>query len=270
MDQERVKDREGGEAEKGGEEEGAGPKAAPPLKESRKAPLCGLPGARAPPWGIPAEAPLRQPHPQALERKEKACLQPPSPLTEVGTPRGPTWHQAQSTLLPVRAGPASSLMTPHQHPYLVQPREGPRWSWGLGGALGTFCSFLHHWLPGQECVMSPVVVTGLQECVLGEGARQGTWAEPRSPGSSGTGGTEETGRDVGRAGRCGGRGRAWPKAAPALEGRKSSMWGCVFPPKSLPQATEQENSEVPSEEGRQRMRPQNRAQEAQRANHTAG
>lgn len=33
-------------------------------------------------------------------------------------------------------GPASSRWTPHHHPYLVQPREGPRWSWGLGGALG--------------------------------------------------------------------------------------------------------------------------------------
>ena len=165
-----------------------------------------------------------------------------APGTELLSPC-PSW----ASLFPHDSSPA---------PLPCPAQGGAQVGLGAGRGPGTFCSFLHHWLPGQECVMSPVVVTGLQECVLGEGARQRTWAEPQSPGSSGTGGTEQTGRDVGRAGRCGGRGWAWPKAAPALEGRKSSMWGCVFPPKSLPQATEQENSEAPSEEGRhQRMRP---------------
>lgn len=80
---------------------------------------------------------------------------------------------------------------------------------GAGRGSGTFCSFLHHWLPGQECVMSPIVVTGLQECGHQEAGRgrQGTWAQTRSPG---TAGTEGAGKDVGSI-RCpGGRGRQVP------------------------------------------------------------
>lgn len=55
---------------------------------------------------------------------------------------------------------------------------------GAGRGTGTFCSFLHHWLPGQECVMSPIVVTGLQECGhqeagRGQAGHLGTDLEPR-------------------------------------------------------------------------------------------
>lgn len=68
--------------------------------------------------------------------------------------------------------------------------------------------------------MSPIVVTGLQECGHQEAGRgrQGTWAQTRSPG---TAGTERAGRDGGSV-RCPrGRGEAGPKSTLALEGRKS-------------------------------------------------
>lgn len=63
------------------------------------------------------------------EEGDKACRLPPCSLRCDYLPTSP-----RSTPLPLPAGPA--LLTPHPHPEPVQPREGPRWSWGLGGALG--------------------------------------------------------------------------------------------------------------------------------------
>lgn len=56
---------------------------------------------------------------------------------------------------------------------------------GAGRGPRTLCSFSHHWLPGQESVTSPVVVTGLQECVhrgrqcRGQAGHLGRAPEPR-------------------------------------------------------------------------------------------
>lgn len=85
---------------------------------------------------------------------------------------------AQSAPLPLPPGPSFSLLTPHCHP-LPRPGQGrAQVRLEIGRGPGTFCSFLHHWLPGQECVMSPVVVTGLQEC----GHREAAQGPGRAPG----------------------------------------------------------------------------------------
>lgn len=55
----------------------------------------------------------------------------------------------------------SELITPPTWP--CPARRGPG-EWGLGQVLGHSVLFDTIWLIGQECVMSPVVVTGLQEC----------------------------------------------------------------------------------------------------------
>lgn len=158
----------------------------------------------------------------------------------------PKWEHL---LAPLALGPEceASLCLPSQSvlfspdsspPPLTLPRagRGPG-KQGTGRGLGTFCSFLHHWLPGQECVMAPVVVTGLQECghrTGSTGARQGTWAQTRSPQSA---------RDSGTEGQGGawavlderGRGWAWPRSTPPAEEGKAHGRGCVFPPKFLTQ-----------------------------------
>lgn len=60
---------------------------------------------------------------------------------------------------------SSSFLTRQHNPPPCPGQGGAQVKLGARRGPGTFCSFLHHWLPGQECgVMSPVVVTGLQEC----------------------------------------------------------------------------------------------------------
>lgn len=60
---------------------------------------------------------------------------------------------------------SSSFLTRHHHPLPCPGQGGAQVKLGARRGPRTFCSFLYHWLPGQECgVMSPVVVTGLQEC----------------------------------------------------------------------------------------------------------
>lgn len=116
--------------------------------------------------------------PRSCRRRRGICKRPPCSIKweHLLAPLGPG---AQSTPLPLP--PSSSLLTPHYHPLPCPGQGGAQVKLKVGRGPGTFCSFLHHWLPGQECVMSPVVVTGLQECGHQEaaprGARQGTWAQ---------------------------------------------------------------------------------------------
>lgn len=131
---------------------------------------------------------------------------------------------AQSAPLPLPPGPSFSLLTPHYHPLPCLGQGGAQARLEIGRGPGTFCSFLHHWLPGQECVMSPVVVTGLQEC----GHREAVQGPGRAPGhrpgarrTLGTGSPERTGKDVGGTGGPGGRRGAWPKTTQPREEGKS-------------------------------------------------
>lgn len=181
----------------------------------------GLLGASFPPWGLLPKAPLCQPHPQVLQKK-KGLSEVSSFLNKVGTHPGPTAFPP---------GPSSSLLTPCYHPLPCPGQGGAQVKLKLGRGPGTFCSFLHHWLPGQECVMSPVVVTGLQECGHREAAQGPGRAPGHRPGAQGTLGTADTqgtGRDVGSTGRHGGS----PVCSSPGRKEKLTGWGCVFPPKS--------------------------------------
>lgn len=143
---------------------------------------------------------------------------------------------------PVLAGPSSSLMTPHRHPYLGQPREPGRGPGGAGGWAGpqdiVFFFTPLAARPGKCnvpcCGHGVAGMCAPREAVQGPGRALGQ--SPGAQGGSGTAGTEEAGRDVGRAGGSGGRGWARPKSISALRGRKS-----VSPPKSLPQTIQQNN-----------------------------
>lgn len=127
---------------------------------------------------------------------------------------------------------------------------------GAGRGPGTFCSFLHHWLPGQECVMSAVVVTGLQECGHQEAAQGPGRALGHRPGAQGA-----SGRDVGSAGRRRGEGWARPEATPGRKGKLTGR-GCVFPQNLCPKLNPAAKCQAVSKQrGKgQRTRPKERAQ----------
>lgn len=134
------------------EEEGASPKGLfCPLQESKGQ------GAQV---GFQELGPLTGESPQGHPQVSLTSNPPVVERILMGVPPG-TQHGAPSVspswfiLFPPDSSP-SPLPCPGQGGAQVKlgARRGP----------GTFCSFLHHWLPGQECVMSPIVVTGLQEC----------------------------------------------------------------------------------------------------------
>lgn len=150
------------------EGEGATPKGIPPS-------LAGLPGGMPPagfqePGALPGESPQGHPWvsftPRSWKGRSRGIWEHIlAPAHQPGTqPQHPLCLSHWSSLFPLDSSP----------PPLPCPAQGgAQVELGAGRSPGTFCSFLHHWLPGQECVMSPVVVTRLQECVLRDRGQAG-------------------------------------------------------------------------------------------------
>lgn len=112
------------------------------------------------------------------EEGDKACRLPPCSLRCEYLPTSP-----RSTPLPLPAGPA--LLTPHPTLSLSSPGRGPG---GAGGWAGPW-DILFLFTPSAAWPgMSPVMVTGLLECVLreeGPPGHLGRASEPRDSGHRG-------------------------------------------------------------------------------------
>lgn len=102
--------------------------------------------------------------PRSRRRRRGICKVPPCSIKweHLLAPLGPG---AQSVPLPLPPGPSSSLLTPHYLPLPCPDQGGAQVKLKAGRGPGTFCSFLHHWLPDQECVMSPVWSRGCRNAV---------------------------------------------------------------------------------------------------------
>lgn len=158
-----------------GEEEGANPQRSPPpppLKERR--------GRDCPQWasknqgpspGNPSKGTPGSASPPGLgEEGNKACRLPPCSL--------------RCEHLPTRPGAPLCPLDPSPPPRACPAQGGAQVELGAGRGPGTFCSFLHHWLPGQECPQ--LWSRGCWNVCSEKRGHQGTWAEPWSPGIAGT------------------------------------------------------------------------------------